>query len=432
MSQTQQIHVPIGINYTCHNSGVCCSVFPKIPVDDETLRFWNETGLAGVADAECNVENVDQAAEQLADEPHLVLRRRADCSCVFFTKDKRCRVHAVHGPSAKPRVCQDFPFRFRATPDGVFVGLSFVCPTVRGNEGLALTEQIGSLAERSERAYSTSAVGDVIKVNDRLELTWQQYRMLEEAYYELLNRGDKPLSQRIIALNVLTNFVDLFYQGTRGKDVPYGQVGRLTDPQLEEFFAALRTNGYTDVLRVASKRVNSPAVRRMFIGMITSFGNTLFAKRSRAAVVGRIVAQYARHAAGVGKVYLNPFEKKIPYRVIREAELPADPASVELIMRYVQHCIFRKDLVYNCTLSRGVNLLLLNCALLPWYAAASAAQVGRSSPQIEDWSAAICEVEKLYGFHSRFYQFFTDYPVMDDIVESFMLRRNYPFLLLSQ
>ena len=82
------------------------------------------------------------------------------------------------------------------------------------------------------------------------------------------------------------------------------------------------------------------------------------------------------------------------------------------------------------TITRGLNMLLLNVALIRWYTAAVAAEQEHDEPTEEDFSTAISHCEKYYGFHSSFFHLFERYPAIDDIVESFMRRRNYPFVLL--
>lgn len=43
-------------------------------------------------------------------EPAWFLRRRSDGACVFLRDDGLCAVHALHGASAKPSFCREYPF----------------------------------------------------------------------------------------------------------------------------------------------------------------------------------------------------------------------------------------------------------------------------------------------------------------------------------
>ncbi len=103
-----------------------------------------------------------------------------------------------------------------------------------------------------------------------------------------------------------------------------------------------------------------------------------------------------------------------------------------MLERYIRHCIFRKDLVLMGNVSRRLRMLALNLALVPWYATAHALQAGHTDPNDEDFSEAISHIERLYGFHSRFYRFFEENPAFEDVVEAFLLKPNYPFLILGE
>jgi hypothetical protein len=80
---------------------------------------------------------------------------------------------------------------------------------------------------------------------------------------------------------------------------------------------------------------------------------------------------------------------------------------------------------------KALNLLLLNAGLIRWYAAAEALDAGRNLPSDSDFSEAVRHVEQIYGCHSGFYRFLAEQPSMDDIIESFLIRRNYPFIVLG-
>jgi Fe-S-cluster containining protein len=422
------LHVPEGIRYTCHNSGVCCSTFPHIPVDENSVAAMRSGDLARTG-----VASIDEAIEPDPagkDPPHLC--RRPDGACVFYGEDHLCELHRVIGIAAKPNVCREFPFRYRETPGGVYVGLSFVCPSVRGNRGALLTDQRANLEQAYPRAYAVSKVEGPILLNSRVQVSWEGYLDVEQSFYELLERDDQPLEVRLIALNVLINFVDTYFRRIHAEAPSIGEARLIGDEELAGFLKALRATNYADLLRVAGKRVTAHRLRRMFQGMITGFGNTLFHKRGRTAAVAGVAWQYARHAVGLGSVRLSPLAQRVPHRHLARTRFPREGEALELLVRYTVHSIFRKDLMYRMDVLRGVNQLILNAALIQWYAAGEAANHGRSEPVFDDWSEAIGHVEKLYGFHSRLYQFLSEYPSIDALIDSFMVRKNYPFVLLPR
>jgi Fe-S-cluster containining protein len=426
-----QLKLPAGIHYTCHHSGACCSTFPNIEVDATTIASWEKADLQQVRGNGCTVNSVEDALVQSKDNNSKSLRMRSDCSCVFLTSEKKCAIHSGLGPQLKPQACRDFPFRFRSTPGGIYVGLSFVCPSVRANRGTALNDQRAQLTSMFTTTSAKAEISGPVLLNDHIELNWSQYLMIESALNDILDRSDLPLETRLIAFNVLTGFLDAFYTQLRGAANIIGNVGQFSDAELMEFLLTIKQQNYSEIFRIATKPRRSQAVQRMFLGMITSFGNTLFAKRGRALAVAAIGRQYLRHAIGVGSIRLKPFTGRVSYRHLQAVKLPTNGPGGELVLRYLRHCIFRKDLVYESSLANGINLLLLNSALLRWYAAAQAAQGHGSSPDEQDFSEAIAQVEKLYGFHSKFYAFFSQHGAMNEVIESFTIRRNYPFIILG-
>ena len=359
-----------------------------------------------------------------------ILARRPDHSCVFFGGDKKCDLHRLCGFESKPSVCRDFPYRFRKTPDGVYVGLSFVCPSVRDNKGTPVAEQEEQLARTMQSAFSLSEIEGPVLLTSHIEISWAAYVELEKHFHALLDHAELPLGIRLIACNVLINFIDAYFRQLYGEHVPMGEARPMADKELTELLRAMRQSEYADVLRVARKPVRAARIRRMFLGMITSFGNTLFHKRGRLGVITAILGQYGRHALGIGGVRLNPLHRKVSHRQLRDTRFPEEGPAAELLLRYFHHVLFRKDIVYKWEAARGLNLLLLNAALVQWYAAAEAAQNDRPTPEYADWSEGIGHVERLYGFHSKFYQFFAEHPVIDEVMESFMVRKNYPFIML--
>lgn len=427
-----RLHLPADLAYSCHNSGVCCTTFPKIPVDAVCAQGLGRLDLAQTGGSGCVLRSPEDAmVREDGPDGAPILRRRPDGKCVFFGGDGLCGLHRVHGAAAKPRICRDFPFRFRETPDGVYVGLSFVCPSVRGNEGQKITDREEELALSMPDAFSRSSVEAPIALNHRVQLSWPQYLETEKSLHDLLGMPDVPLVQRLTACNILVNFVEAYVRRLHEGQIIVDRKLECSGPDLQAFLETVRRTNYAEVLRLASKHAPARLVQRMFLGMITSFGNTLFRRHNRFGAVASVLGQYVRHAAGLGGVRLNPIKARVSHARLARVRFPDGGPASELLTRYVRHCVFRKDLVYRCTLSRGLNLLLLNCALIRWYAAAVSQEGGRAEPSAGDFSEAIGHVEKLYGFHSRFYQFFAEHPIIDEVVESLMIRKNYPFLILA-
>lgn len=415
------LHLPEGIAYTCHNEGVCCNVFDTIPVDAgvaATLASIDESTLNQTAG---NASDSPVAVDNPAAPPAQKIARKACGACSMLTTEKLCAIHALAGEAAKPRVCQDFPWRFVETPDGVYVGLSFVCPSVRANRGTPVTEQSDQLQSRYRVTGSIRATPGAIPLNARVTLTWSEYLEIESTLTDLLSMQTEPLPVRIIACCLIPGFIDQMLAAQ--KNAP-------TEPiTISQITAAMHAGGYAHILRLAHKQTPPHArSRRMFLGMFTSFANTLHRRgQGRLSTVAGVVGQYLRHAAGLGQIKLQPVDSTLARAQIDQAVVPETGYAAAQIARYLTHCVFRKDLALSGDLTRRVRLLALNAALIPWYAAALAG--GEAPPTDSQWDEAIGHVERLYGFHSAFYRFFEQNKAFSDIVDSFILKPGYPFAL---
>jgi Fe-S-cluster containining protein len=424
--------LPGDISYTCQNSGLCCTTFDTIPVSESCANFLHQL----TAEQEAAIREDAGSGQQSFTAPGMPgdpprLTRKVNGSCVFFDKDRLCAVHRIVGAHAKPQVCRDFPYRYVESSAGTFVGLSFVCPAVRDNKGTPVREQHDVLQEHFRVAASKLDGPKEIALNRRISLEWAEYLQLEATLLELMSLRDVSLSHRLISCCALITFVDAYHQQLAGSPVA-GPGNHLPHGSLEEFLNTLRGTGYRELLRVAMRpRKTSPAVKRMFVGMFAGFANTLHRSGGRLRTVATVLTQYVRHAAGIGGVRLKPLTVLLSHAELDGVKLPTSEKAAELLERYIRHCIFRKDLVLSANVARRMRLLVLNVALVPWYAMAEAKVNQRAVPADEDYSEAIVHVEKFYGFHSRFYRFFEENATFDDIVEAFLLKPNYPYMLLG-
>lgn len=432
----RRLHLPEGLRYTCHQSGLCCPVFPRIPVDQASADRLDSLDYGRMPSVGCGVKSAEEATLREPDGTRVLARRRDGGDCVFYGADGLCAVHKTHGEAAKPQVCRDFPYRYRDTPGGRYVGLSFVCPSVRGNKGQPVTEQGDDLLAAGDRAHRRQTAEGLVRLNRKLLVSWNDYLALESALADLLGLDGMPLARRMAACAVLLTFVDLLQQGLHGPHAPMAAARAVPDGEIAEAVAAMARNGYADVLRAAGRHVAGGArkwrvLRRMYLGMVAGLGNTLWAPKGRFATVVGLIADHVKHATGLGRVRMKPFSRPVGHDALARAAFPAAGPGAELLDRYLGHCLFRKDLVFAPDVARGLNLWLTNAALLRWYAAAVAAEAGRATPEDDDWSEAVRHVETYYGMQSRFYETLAKHDHFESILDGFTRRKNFPFVVMG-
>ena len=143
MIAPMELHFP-DLRYECLTCGKGCRAGWRIPIEADVLPGIEASAAAAAVTREGYVP-VERVGERI------VLGHKASGSCVFLRPDQLCEVHAEAGLEAKPLQCQQFPFIPVNTPDGVFVGLSFLCSAVQRGHGKPVHEhraQVESLVER--------------------------------------------------------------------------------------------------------------------------------------------------------------------------------------------------------------------------------------------------------------------------------------------
>ncbi|MGB0590468.1 MAG: YkgJ family cysteine cluster protein [Myxococcota bacterium] len=130
--------------FTCTQCGSCCGGHNIGPVLPDTLEALSPHMAALATKARL----IDSPFYSLPsdDEDPSVLCRTQDGWCVFLDDDRKCTIHGALGGPAKPRVCQLFPWEFRATPEGIVVTVSNECRGfAEARQGQPVTERADAL-----------------------------------------------------------------------------------------------------------------------------------------------------------------------------------------------------------------------------------------------------------------------------------------------
>lgn len=87
-------------SFKCLGCGACCRI-PNGIVRVSDAEISRIAGYLGMPEQVFIAEETDVAPDRRG----LVLKSRADNSCVWLTEDNRCRIHPV-----KPDKCKSFPY----------------------------------------------------------------------------------------------------------------------------------------------------------------------------------------------------------------------------------------------------------------------------------------------------------------------------------
>ena len=283
------------------------------------------------------------------------LEKTENGSCCFLNDKARCRLHEEGGFASKPTPCQTFPFSTMATPDGVYIGLSYACAAVVQSKGREL------VGRESELQYLiTSPDCDDVALDsqwalwDTQAVDWGNYLQIEE----FCRRGVQS-DPRYGLLEVVWRLA---------KAVTYGDLGYLNRP----------LNG--DEIDLETTQI----LVRKLIPVMESEDRT-----ASQSIVGALNENRGFDSAALGHfVELVSPPKEYP-----------DWLKIELT-RYLEHVLFRKSLLKAPNVLSRVCLLVAAEELIATYAYSRAAY-RQCEIELEDYHKAVGLVESRLMLHSN-------------------------------
>ncbi len=117
-----------------------------------------------------------------------------DETCRFLGPSRLCLIHQTLGRQPFGACCV-FPFSFAHTPEGIAVGLSPICGSVRMGFGISPQERDEDLRERLVHAVPRSA--DAYRLAPEIEISWERFRDIEKALCDCLAAGEIPMRRRL-------------------------------------------------------------------------------------------------------------------------------------------------------------------------------------------------------------------------------------------
>jgi len=384
--------------FTCRQCAGCCYHWHVYLTPEEYERLRRHPW----AD-----ESPRLAGQRLFEEVELGGRRavrlaKLEGACAFLEPDNLCLIHKVQGLEAKPGPCQQYPFHFVTTPDGVAVSLDFACSSVLADEGALLREQPADveIAYRAmqRRASATvdvptsGALGEHLWLAPRHPLHWQNYRALEATLIDVLLQSARSLGQRLLALDRLLHLVA----------ERFGRALGAPNAAFREWLATLAASGYAPLWVEAPAGTPSPlrqrAVLAPFLGGLEQQWQALNQGGQSGRGLGTRLTFAILITNGVGPLPLGSFGTPVELGQMAHTRFDQDdPAIAHLLTRYLKGLLQRKSLVDNTDVFQGFRYFLLSFAAVRWYAVARCATVGRPVVEVEDVRQGIRLVEKGLG-----------------------------------
>ncbi len=173
--------------FSCGMSAACCRHDYEITLPQEAQLLidampWqriapglNGTRLAQRPDGKLQLKGVNE-------------------SCRFLTAGNRCLIHGALGRQPFGPCCV-FPFSFARTPEGIAVGASPICGSVRLGLGVGFQEREEDLRERLTHAEPRAT--DAYRLAAGVEIPWEGFRDIEKALCDCLAATDIPMRRRL-------------------------------------------------------------------------------------------------------------------------------------------------------------------------------------------------------------------------------------------
>ncbi len=198
----------IHADYSCGNSGVCCSSGWDIPVEPDIEDRLRTALGRGELRRPIRVAGRDPFRE-VSGLPHgarVVLRADEDGHCVFLDPERGrlCTIHRELGAHALASACRDFPRIVTLTPAGYSITLSHYCPTAAARllrDGPTITVEVDPPAFPPDWPYegldARASVGPLLRPG--VMMGWEAHARWELYAVQTLARADlEPV--RAIAL----------------------------------------------------------------------------------------------------------------------------------------------------------------------------------------------------------------------------------------
>jgi len=185
--------LPIVEKWDCRGCGICCraTIIRLNDADVERIRNqrWEE---------DPDYRGAKILVRQGLFRRRYRLARRRDGNCIFYTAERRCRIHELHGLEAKPLICQMFPFQLVPLDKAAYATLRRNCPTAAADAGRPLDEHladVSAMAGRSDKPLKPIRPPMITRGHRR---SWSETHRVFELLERLLRDARYPLVRRVV------------------------------------------------------------------------------------------------------------------------------------------------------------------------------------------------------------------------------------------
>lgn len=289
--------------------------------------------------------------------------------CGYLEDDLLCGLHRHIGVGAKPNTCRVYPFIISQTPDGYYVGLSFSCTAARQNSGRPMALHAADLQSYVAAGTAVNVVSaDGLPVHGQWFTRWTDYLEFEAA---------------LLADAAQSSHAQAIAQATLALAAAVGKLAKPRTPSPRPL-----PDGILQARCAADPARLEPVVSELILELLPHLDTGISAehvRRFRQGEEERLVLAPVGWEGG-----------RSEWEELLRQPLPA--ALQPELERYLEHLIFRKQLVLHPTLLANLVLFHALPAFLSLYTRSFA---GWQSVTLEHYYQALDVAEKYLVYHCR-------------------------------
>ena len=353
-----QIFLPRGYHFECQSCSKCCH-FWNFTVDPDTFSRLQKTQMWD------KIKKKYPREEMIWYDPErdTAFLKKIDGHCVMLEKNL-CSIHRDMGAQAKPYGCRAFPFILTITPDGVYAGLSHVCPSVQDNVGQPLENYLPQLREMLNQRHLDDKVQDDILITCNLRTNWEGYKQIEKHL-------DKSIEESGIINGLIKVLTDIAILSVLEKKSGTSFLEAEDLKKILEHIVHSNIADDKDFDLFMTQMVSS------MISVLETVDPKDTGRNTEIILTG-------------GTLECESFDQNIN---IKPIEYYMKSCSIftenEMFSRYIKHLIWRKFLLSRITVTAGLTSLFLLPRMLTWYTYVAAACKEKEAPQQEDFKTAL-------------------------------------------
>ncbi len=352
--------LPVIQNWDCHGCGECCRTYHVRVTDAEKARIEATDWSADPA-----LKGVPPIVWDKALGCHR-LNHTADGACVFLGEGNRCKIHAAHGPAAKPMSCRIYPFALVSAGDHWRVGLRYACPSAADNKGRPLAEHDAAANEYA--ALLEADAGPGVKntpappLQPGQSVTWPDVMRFVKAVAEEIADDSTPIEHRLRKVAALATLCKA------------SRFDKVTGTRLREFLEVV-SGAVADEVPLYPKDVPPPSWlgRMVFRQSVAIYARKDTGPTPGVARRGRFTRMWAawRFARGTGRIpRLHGLMPETAFEAAEQSAAPLGPESEALLTRYylvkVESLQFCGTPNFHRPFWAGLDSLLLTFPAVLW------------------------------------------------------------------